>query len=99
MSLLGIDVGTSGCKAAAFNSDGDCLAIAYREYAAIHPQPEWMELDSTAVWSSVKQVISDVAAATGADPITALSVSSLGEAAILAPIVIAQKASWSQGSR
>lgn len=32
MSLLGIDVGTTGCKAAVFSTEGKCLAMAYREY-------------------------------------------------------------------
>jgi N-acetylglucosamine kinase-like BadF-type ATPase len=37
MSLLGIDVGTSACRAAAFSEGGECLASANREYATLHP--------------------------------------------------------------
>ena len=36
MSLLGVDVGTTGVKAAAFGEQGACLARAYREYPTLH---------------------------------------------------------------
>ncbi len=80
MSLLGIDVGTTGCKAASFTLEGAPLAQAYREYAIQRPQPGWAELDSRAVWSQVQDCIAEVVAATHSDPIQALAVSSLGEA-------------------
>ena len=81
MSLLGIDVGTTGCKAAAFSQDGRCLAAAYREYAADSPQHGWAQLDSAAVFDLVKAAIAEVSGRTSADPITALGISSMGEAA------------------
>ena len=80
MSLLGVDVGQSGCKAAAFSEDGGLLASAYREYPTIQTQPNWAQLDSGRVWDCVKACISEVAAQTAADPITALGASSMGEA-------------------
>jgi len=80
MSLLGIDVGTTGCKAAAYSLEGECLAKAYREYPTLHPRPGWAELDSTLVWQRCTEVIAEVAAATSRDPVVALSVSSMGEA-------------------
>jgi xylulokinase len=82
MSLLGIDVGTTGCKAAAFLPDGRCLAGAYREYPTLHVQEGWAELDSGAVWTKVCEAIREVAAGTRGDPVTALSVSSMGEAMV-----------------
>ena len=39
MSLLGIDAGTTGCKAAVFRDDGSLAASAYEEYAYRSPQP------------------------------------------------------------
>ncbi len=35
MALLGIDLGTIGCKAILFSSDGSRLAKSYREYVMI----------------------------------------------------------------
>lgn len=80
MSLLGIDVGTTGCKAVSFDLDGNILTSAYREYPLHSPQPGWAELDSQQVWSDVKACIREVAANTQNDPITALAVSCQGEA-------------------
>lgn len=80
MSLLGIDVGTTGCKVIAFREDGEILAQAYGEYPLIHPQPGWSELDSNVVWEKVSNGIREVAAQTKSDPIEAISVASQGEA-------------------
>jgi len=82
MSLLGIDVGTTGCKAALFSLDGRVLASAYAEYDIVHPQPGYAELDARRVWESVQGVIRRVVSASGQDPVQALAVSSLGEAMV-----------------
>ncbi|HEX9117147.1 MAG TPA: FGGY-family carbohydrate kinase [Anaerolineae bacterium] len=82
MSLLGIDVGTSGCKTAVFSETGQQLALAHEEYDYRHPQPGWAELDAPAVWELVKRTIRKAVAAAGADPVRGLSVSSMGEAVV-----------------
>jgi sugar (pentulose or hexulose) kinase len=46
VSLLGIDVGTGGCKAAAYAEDGRRLALVYREYELACPGPGLAELDT-----------------------------------------------------
>lgn len=80
MSLLGIDVGTSGCKTSVFSEDGCLIAQSYREYNLLRPYPGWAEFDSREVWNKIKEIIKTVASRTAADPITAMSVSSCGEA-------------------
>lgn len=82
MSLLGVDVGTTGTKAVAFDHTGRPLASAYREYPLYSREPGWMEVDPYEVTAAVKEVISAAASKTKRDPITALSVSSMGEAAV-----------------
>ena len=82
MSLLGIDVGTSGCKAVIFTVEGMPLASAYEEYDVQRVQPGYAELDTLRVWEKVKTVIKHVAAKSKRDPIQALAVSSLGEAVV-----------------
>ena len=82
MSILGIDVGTTGTKAVAFDATGRPLASAYQEYRLHSRQRGWMELEPHEVADAVKRVISAVAAKTVSDPVTALSVSSQGEAAV-----------------
>lgn len=80
MSLMGIDVGTTGCKAVAFNQEGKILCSAYREYPLHSPQPGWAELDGNRVWEDVKICIGKVAQETKHDPISAIAVSCQGEA-------------------
>ncbi len=80
MSLLGLDIGTTGCKAVAFNLEGKMLASAYREYSLLHPQPGWSELDIHGIWQSVIEVLKEVNLQLKADPVVALSVSCQGEA-------------------
>jgi xylulokinase len=82
MSLLGIDVGTTGCKAAVFSEDGHLLASAYEEYDVQRPQPGKAQLDAPEVWERIKRTIARVAAGSGRDPIKSLAVSSLGEAMV-----------------
>jgi xylulokinase len=80
MSLLGIDVGTTGCKAVAFDAEGRILASAYREYPLRFPKPGWIELDSERVMASCRDVVREAASKTKRDPVKALAVAAQGEA-------------------
>jgi xylulokinase len=82
MSLLGIDVGTTGCKAAVFSEEGHVLASAYEEYDCQRPKSGWAELDAVEVWAKIKRMISEVVSSSASDPVKALAVSSLGEAVV-----------------
>ena len=80
MSLLGLDIGTSGCKATIIDKDGNCLGQAFQEYTLISSQPGWQELDPEQVWRSVKSVIAKSQINYRGDAIQAIGVSSFGEA-------------------
>jgi xylulokinase len=80
MSLLGIDLGTTGCKAVAFDEGGKILASAYREYPLHFPETGWIELDSNRVMASAREVIREAAGLVKRDPVRALAVASQGEA-------------------
>ncbi len=82
MSLLGVDVGTTGCKAAAFSESGAQVSAAYEEYDFARPAPGRAELDPRVVWQKVKVTIARAAAGTRADPVRAVAVSSLGESVV-----------------
>lgn len=60
--LLGIDVGTSACKAAAFGSDGTVLAQAEQAYPVLYPRPGWAEQDPNAWWEAACRAIGAVLA-------------------------------------
>jgi len=81
MSLMGLDIGTTGCKCAIFDEAGNRLAASYREYALEQPAPGHYELNPEHVWQSVQHVIRE-AASQVSDAIRALSISSLGEAVV-----------------
>ena len=82
MSLLGLDLGTTGCKAIAFDADGKPLVTAYREYPLLNPHPGFFELDPNAVWSHLCDCIREVTAKIPTNPAKALAISAQGEAVI-----------------
>ena len=80
MSYLGLDVGTTGCKAGAFDAEGRLLALAYREYPLLTPEPGWAEIDSVEVCRACREVIAEAVQACAGDPVRAMGISSQGEA-------------------
>jgi xylulokinase len=82
VSLLGVDIGTTMCKSAAFSVDGRCMGTSSREYRTLNLGPGRAELDSRDVWQKVCQTIREVAVLSAHDPITAMCVSSVGEAVV-----------------
>lgn len=61
--LLGIDVGTSACKAAVFDRVGTALAQASRPCAVHHPRPGWAEQNPEDWWEAVVLALNDIWAA------------------------------------
>jgi len=80
MSYLGLDIGTSGCKAVIFEQDGTVLSSSFREYLLKTPHPGWSELDSGEVINSCLRVIGDAVKGSAGSPVKALGISSQGEA-------------------
>lgn len=80
--FIGLDIGTSGCKAAVLDASGGIAASASRSYSLVHPRPGWAELDPGAVWRAVIEVLRDLAPHAG--EVRALSASSIGESVVLA---------------
>jgi len=80
MSFLGLDVGTSRCKAVVFDGDGRLMASASREYAVISLHPHWAELDSRQVGAACLEVIAEAASRCVQNPVVGLGISSQGEA-------------------
>ncbi len=78
MSILGIDIGSTGCKAAAYTDDGRLIGHAYREYEARF-SGRFAMLSPAVVWQSVKECIKEAASACEKDLIKALSVSSMSD--------------------
>jgi xylulokinase len=43
--LLGIDIGTSGCKTTVIDREGRTVDVGFGEYHTAHPEPGWSEQD------------------------------------------------------
>lgn len=84
MSLIGLDVGTTGCKAIVFDVDGRILSKAAREYAVLFPGADRAEQDAEMVWQLAWTALSEAvnAAPARSDPPMALALSVQGEAVI-----------------
>ncbi len=66
--LLGLDIGTSGAKAALIDSHGKLLAWAGQEYAIDMPRPGWAEQDSCVWLAAAMATIRQVLTESRADP-------------------------------
>jgi len=82
MYLLGLDVGTTGCKSVIFIPKSEVVSSAYGEYRLYHRRPEWSELNPEEVWKTIVATIRSSIKNGKVDPklIVALGTSVLGEA-------------------
>lgn len=81
MSLMGVDVGTTGVKAVVFDEDGRLLSSAYEEYPLLFPEPAASELDSANMVAAALRVIGESASKIrSSDPVQAIGIASQGEA-------------------
>ena len=80
MNFLGIDIGTSGCKAVVFDADGRPVASAQREYALHFTGDGSAELDAEEVMNACFAVLTEAANQAGHGSIRAIGISSQGEA-------------------
>lgn len=58
--LLGIDIGTSGCKAAVFDRAGNAVAWASSPYPVVYPREGWAEQDPRLWWKEVCRTVKKV---------------------------------------
>jgi xylulokinase len=82
MKLIGLDVGTTGCKAIVFDPEGRILGRGFREYGVICDAPAKAEQDAERVWSLTQETIREAIAQAGGQDIRALSLSVQGDAII-----------------
>jgi len=80
MSYLGLDIGTSGCKAVVYGDEGQRLALAKREYDVQFTDNGGAELDSEEVIKKCFEVIQECSGQVEAQSIIGMGVSSQGEA-------------------
>jgi xylulokinase len=74
LTLLGLDVGTTGARALAIDADGTVVASASAEYPLSTPRPGWTEQEPEDWWLATKKVLAEVSSTLRRPP-TALGVS------------------------
>ena len=80
MSYIGLDIGTSSCKASVVDARAVRVS-ARRAYPLMREKPGWAELDPRRVWQAVLEVLAEIAPA--ARDVGAIAISSLGESFVL----------------
>ena len=66
--LLGIDIGTSSCKANLFKPDGTVAATGGCDYPVSYPQRGWAEQDPRIWWKSVCGAVRNLIAESRINP-------------------------------
>jgi xylulokinase len=84
VSTIGIDLGTSGVRAVAFNDQGQPIAAAAEKTSLKRPREGWVVLDAEAVLRSTEALLAAVAgeAAGQGDQVRAIALSSQGEVVV-----------------
>jgi len=80
MNYLGVDIGTSGCKAVVVNEAGRQIWVANQEYDVIFSDDGGAELNSDEVMQKCFAVIRECSSKVEKDSIKGLGISSQGEA-------------------
>ena len=81
MKYIGLDIGTSSCKASIIDECGTVSMSASREYTLTHPAPGFVEIDPELVWKSVCDILREIAPAS--KDTVSIAVSSIGETMVL----------------
>ncbi|MBE7558092.1 xylulokinase [bacterium] len=66
--LVGLDVGTTGAKAALYDETGRRVAASTSEYPLVTPRPGWSEQDPQAWWEGTLAALEAVVAEAGVSP-------------------------------
>ena len=83
MYLMGIDIGTSGCKAVVFDTEWQVVCRAYREYSVSFVEGNLLDLDAETVFDKMCEVIRE-ANRTSPMPVAAFAVSAIGD--VIVPV-------------
>jgi sugar (pentulose or hexulose) kinase len=61
MSLIGIDVGSSSVKVAAYSVEGELIAVVSHDLTPIHPEPGQWETDPEDIWQATSKEMRELA--------------------------------------
>jgi glycerol kinase len=83
--ILALDQGTTSSRAILFDSAGDIITTAQKEFTQIYPQPGWVEHDPHEIWSSQVTVATEAILKAGLMPsnIAAIGITNQRETTIV----------------
>ncbi len=73
--LMGIDIGTSACKVAVFDPEGNVIAQSNKPYKVYYPNPGWAEQDPDEWWSAICAGIGEIL---GSEDVAAEEIAGIG---------------------
>lgn len=73
--LMGVDEGTTGCKAILFDQEGKQICATAREYPSYYPNPGWVEQDIDEIRESVFACIRETIVKAKVDPADIVGIS------------------------
>jgi len=82
MHFVGLDIGTTGCRAAIFSETGALVSNASREYTVDIPQPSWAEQDAENVWRLTQDALVEAISTAQINRVAAVGLSVQGETVI-----------------
>ncbi len=83
MSVLALDVGTTGVTALVVSEDGSVLRRGYQEFPQHFPRPGWVEHEPEEIWQAVLSATRTAMAGEPSHGITCLGVTDQRETAVL----------------
>ncbi len=83
MKLIGVDVGTTNCKAGIFNEKGNPIKISKLPTKTYQTAAGQSYYNPEQLWKTVQQVLSDVMKASENESILSIGISSMAEAGLL----------------
>jgi glycerol kinase len=82
MAILAIDQGTTGTTCILYNSAGEPVTRAYREFSQIYPREGWVEHDPEEIWQSVIDGVQELSGSISL-PVTAVGITNQRETTIV----------------
>ena len=67
-AIMGVDIGTTGCRAVIYNPDGSSLANQSMDYPLFTPQAAWAEQDAVEIFKAFVQVVNRAMQQSGLAP-------------------------------
>ncbi|MGA2514395.1 MAG: FGGY family carbohydrate kinase [Candidatus Limnocylindrales bacterium] len=77
--VLGIDAGTSACKASLIGRDGAAVSATSDAYGYVSPRPEWAEQDPALWWNGAVQSVARAREAAGCSSVDIVAVGVTGQ--------------------